>query len=79
MQITSQPVLIQPHLDQPFELEVNSSGFAQGAVLTQKGEDGKQHLVVFYLKTLTETECNYDIKDLEFLGIVNALSTGDPC
>ena len=33
--ITSEPVLIQPNLDQPFEIEVDSSGFTRGAVLLQ--------------------------------------------
>ena len=52
--IIAELVLIQPRLDQPFELEVNSLGFAQGAVLVQRVEDGKQHPVGFYSKTLTE-------------------------
>ena len=33
--ITSEPVLIQPDLNKPFEIEVDSSGFARGAVLLQ--------------------------------------------
>ena len=72
-QITSEPVLIQPQLDKQFELEVDSSGFAQGAVLMQKCNYCKQHPVGFYSKTLTEPECNYDICDLEFSAIVHAL------
>jgi hypothetical protein len=40
--ITSEPVLIQPDLTKPFELEVDASGFALGAVLTQRGTDGKK-------------------------------------
>ena len=71
--ITAQPVLIQPHLDQPFKLEVDSSGFTQGAVLMQKGEDGKRHPIGFYSKTLTKPERNYNIKDLEFSAMVNTL------
>src|SRR6201996_8122163 len=37
--ITSEPVLIQPDLSKPFEIEVDSSGFARGAVLLQRGKD----------------------------------------
>ena len=33
--ITSEPILIQPDLTKPFEIEVDSLGFARGAVLLQ--------------------------------------------
>jgi hypothetical protein len=59
-------------LDQQFELEVDASGFAFGAVLSQKGEDGKKHPIAFYSATAIEAERNYDIYDLELLAIVKA-------
>jgi hypothetical protein len=70
--VTSEPVLAQPRLDQQFELEVDASGFAFGAVLSQKGEDGKRHPIAFYSATALEAERNYDIYDLELLAIVKA-------
>jgi hypothetical protein len=70
--VTSEPVLAQPRLDQQFELEVDASGFAFGAVLSQKGEDGKKHPIAFYSATAIEAERNYDIYDLELLAIVKA-------
>jgi hypothetical protein len=54
--ITSEPVLIQPNLAKPFELEVDASGFALGAVLTQRGDNGKKHPIAFYSTTLMEAE-----------------------
>src|SRR6202012_5540330 len=39
--ITSEPVLVHPHLDQPFELEVDTSGYTIGAVLMQRQKDKK--------------------------------------
>ena len=72
-QITEEPVLIQPDLTKQFEIEVDSLGFARGAVLLQRGPDNKKHPLAFYSQTLTDTERNYPIKDLEFSAIVHAL------
>jgi hypothetical protein len=66
-------VLAHPILTDPFELEVDASGFATGAVLLQKKEDGKKHPIAYYSKTLSAAERNYDIYDLELLTIVNVL------
>jgi ribonuclease HI len=73
LRVTTEPVLAHPILTDPFKLEVNASGFATGAVLLQKKEDGKNHPIAYYSKTLSKAERNYDIYDLELLAIVNAL------
>jgi hypothetical protein len=71
--VTSEPVLTQPQTDKPFELEVDASGFATGAVLMQRGEDNKKHPVRYYSATLNNAEQNYNIYDLELLAVVSAL------
>jgi hypothetical protein len=71
--VTTEPILAHPILTDPFELEVYASGFATGAVLLQKKEDGKKHPIAYHSKTLSAAEQNYDIYDLELLAIVNAL------
>jgi hypothetical protein len=76
--VTSEPILAQPVLNDQFDLEVDTSGFAVGAVLLQKKEDGKRHPVGYYLATLNEAECNYDIYNLELLAIVKALRNWRP-
>ena len=76
--VSNKPILAHPELDKQFELEVDASGFAVGAVLLQKKEDGKQHPVGYYSSTLNEAECNYDIYDLEFLAIVKSLKHWRP-
>src|SRR5580693_3716667 len=72
-QVTSEPILAQPVLNDQFDLEVDASGFAVGAVLLQKKEDGKRHPVGYYSATLNEAKRNYDIYNLELLAIVKAL------
>ena len=71
--ITSEPVLKQPQLEQQFEVEVDTSGYAIGAVLMQRDERGKRHPVAYFSSTLNEAEHNYDIYTLELYTIVRAL------
>ncbi len=76
--VTEEPVFSQPKLDKPFELEVDASGFALGAVLLQRKEDNKQHPIGYYSSTLSEVERNYDIYNLELLAIVKVLRNWQP-
>ena len=71
--VTSEPVLQQPQLDKPFEVEVDASGFALGGVLLQRQEDGKKHPIGYYSATLNEAQQNYDIYELKFLAIAECL------
>jgi hypothetical protein len=76
--VTTEPILAHPILTDLFELEVDASGFAMGAVLLQRKEDGKKHPIAYYSKTLSAAERNYDIYDLKLLAIVNALDHWRP-
>ena len=71
--VTNEPVLAHPELDKQFEVEVDTSGFALGAVLLQKKADGKKHPIAYYLSTLNAAERNYDIYELEYLAIHRAM------
>ena len=77
-QMSSEPILAHPELDQQFKLEVDASGFAVDAVLLQKKENNKRHPVGYYSATLNEAERNYDIYNLELLAIVKALKHWRP-
>ena len=76
--VTSEPILAHPELDKQFELEVDASGFAVGAVLLQKKDNRKQHPVGYCSPTLNVAEWNYDIYDPELLAIVKALKHWQP-
>ncbi len=71
-------MLAHAKLDDQFELEVDASGYAVGAVLLQRKEDGKKHPIGYYSATLNEAQRNYDIYDLELLAIVMALKNWRP-
>ena len=61
--VTSAPILIQPDVTQPFQLETDASDFASGAVLSQLADDGKWRPVGFLSKSFDDAERNYPIYD----------------
>ncbi len=71
--ICSEPVLLMPKLEEPFELEVDASNYAIGATINQKDEQGRWHPVAYYSTTLSETKRNYNIYDKELLAVVKSL------
>jgi len=59
---------------EPFQIEADSLDFATGAVLSQQSmTDRKWHPIVFYSKSLSSIEQNYEIHDKEMLVIICAL------
>ena len=76
--VTSKPVLRQPQLDKPFEVEVDASRFSLGGILLQRQEDGKKHPMGYYSTTLNEAQRNYDIYELELLVITECLKHWRP-
>ncbi len=71
--VLTDPALQQPDMTKPFQLEVDASAFATGAILSQKDDRGKSRAIGFHSKTFTETEWNYDIHDRELLAVVRGL------
>jgi len=72
--VTTTPVLVSPQESDPFQIKANSLDFATGAVLSQQSTtDGKWHPVVFYSKSLSSVERNYEIHDKEILVIIRVL------
>ena len=68
--VTSEPVLYQPDFAKQFELEVDASLFAVGAVLFQRDEEGRRRPISYFSQALNPAERNYDIWDREFLAMI---------
>ena len=67
---TSAPILQLPDASCHFTLEVDSSHFALGAILSQQPSLSEPlHPVAFYSRTLTPSEKNYPIGEKELLAI----------
>ena len=54
-------------------LETNTSNYAIGVYLTQKRNDDKMRIVVFYAYKMTGSKLNYNIHNKELLAIVETL------
>jgi hypothetical protein len=71
--IEANPELSHPKPDQPFELEIDASNYATGAVLIQRDKEGKRVEVGYHSQALNESKQNYDVYDREFLALIRAL------
>ena len=71
--VSSDPVLLHTDEDKPFELEVDASNYAIGAVLFQKDDQGRRQPIGYFSTALKAAEKNYDIWDKEFLVMIRAL------
>jgi hypothetical protein len=73
--VTSSPVLIAPDQERQFELEVDASQFAIGAILWQRdpAKPKKLRACGYYSATLSLAKWNYKVFDRELLGIIRAL------
>jgi len=70
---TKEPVLAAPDIDKKMRMEVDTSDYAMGGVLSMECEDGLWRPVAFLSKSLNETERNYEIHDKEMLAIIRGL------
>ncbi|XP_053563243.1 tyrosine--tRNA ligase, cytoplasmic isoform X1 [Bombina bombina] len=71
---TEAPILMLPNVELQYILEVDSSDYAIGAVLSQqKAPNEPMHPISFFSKTMTSAERNYAIGDKELLAIRRSL------
>ena len=71
--LTSSPILIYPCLEKEFILDTDASGTGTGAVLSQIGDDGREHVIAYYSKSLSKQQRQYCVTRREILAIVQAV------
>jgi len=70
---TKELVLAALDIDKKMRMEVDTSDYAMGRVLSIECKDGLWRPVAFLSKLLNETERNYEIHDKEMLAIIRGL------
>ena len=71
--ITEAPILVSPDWKKPFRGHVDASQTAVGGTLTQLDEHGRDRVISFFSKKLSDAEMNYTANDRELLGLVRFL------
>nr|XP_036575130.1 reverse transcriptase domain protein [Colletotrichum truncatum]KAF6781651.1 reverse transcriptase domain protein [Colletotrichum truncatum] len=77
-QVTSEPILIIPNPEKPFEVETDSSDYAIGGQLGQRDDEGRLHPCAFFSRKLHGPELNYQIHDKELIAIIEAFKEWRP-
>jgi hypothetical protein len=67
------PILIRPDYDQDFILQTDWSGIAIGAILAQQHDDGKEHVVAYWSRSLNSAELNYSASEGEAMAALKAI------
>ena len=71
--LTSYPVLRQPDFQKPFQVYTDASGFALGAVLSQRDDNNNEYACAFASRILKGAELHYGITEKECLAVVFAV------
>lgn len=72
------PVLAHPDFTRMFIVSTDASNFAVGAVLKQKGEDGKDRPIAYYSQCMNKAELNYSATEKECLAVILAVKKFRP-
>ena len=68
--LTMVPVVAHPNFDKLFILYTDVSGGGVGAVLHQKGEDGRERIIAYVNRTYNKHKKKYLITEQECLAVV---------
>jgi len=70
---TKELVLVALDLNKKIRMEVDTSDYVTGGILSIEYEDGRWRPVAYLSKSLTETERNYEIYDKKILAVIREL------
>ena len=71
--LVSAPILAFPDFSKSFILDTDASATGLGAVLSQLGDDGKEHVIAYGSRTLSKSERQYCVTRRELLAVVEFL------
>jgi hypothetical protein len=71
--LTTTPVLAFPNFDKEFILQTDASNYGLGAVLSQKDDQDREHVIYYASRSLNKAERNYSTIERELLGIIYAV------
>lgn len=69
--LVNAPILKYPDFSRQYTLDTDASNLAIGAVLSQKSDDGQEHVVAYASRTLSKSERRYCVTRKELLAVVN--------
>jgi hypothetical protein len=68
--LVSKPILVPPHFSRPYILQTDASRVAVSAILCQKQDDGKEHVISYASRKLLPRETRYSVIELELLAVL---------
>jgi hypothetical protein len=71
--LTTAPVLILPDFSKSFKIITDASTSGIGFEIAQLDDNGQEHAVAFGGRSLTPSEKNYSITELELLSVIHCL------
>ena len=77
-ELTNPPILAYPDMNQKFIVSTDASTSAVGFILSQVGQDGREHPISYGGRALRGSELKYAIPQLECLAIVEAVKVFHP-
>lgn len=62
-----------PDFQKQFIVSCDASGMAIGYVLSQIGDDNKEHVIAYGVRALSNTEKSYSVTEQEMLALISAI------
>ena len=71
--LVSEPILAFPDMNKPFCLHTDGYGVSIAWILSQIGDDGNEHVILYGGRSLRANESSYASSELEALAVVEAI------